>query len=84
MLAELYGRMKDQPAPTDLEALWQRLGIERVGRSVRFIDDAPGGDHSPRDDRDGPLTLLGKRVAQAALGRCRAVRVRPGFQSLPR
>jgi hypothetical protein len=41
VLAELYGRMKDQPEPTDLEALWQRLGIVREGRGVRFVDDAP-------------------------------------------
>lgn len=41
VLAELYGRMKDQPAPTDLEALWQRLGIVREGRGVRFLEDAP-------------------------------------------
>ena len=41
VLSELYGRMKDQPIATDLEALWQRLGIERAGRSVRFIESAP-------------------------------------------
>jgi len=41
VLAELYGRLKDQPVPIDLEALWKRLGIERAGRSVRFNDDAP-------------------------------------------
>jgi hypothetical protein len=41
VLAELYGRMKVQPAPTDLEALWQRLGIERVGGAVRFDENAP-------------------------------------------
>ena len=41
VLSELYGRMKDQPVPTDLEALWQRLGIEGAGRTVRFVEDAP-------------------------------------------
>ena len=41
VLAELYGRMKDQPAPTDLGALWQRLGILRAGGSVRLFEDAP-------------------------------------------
>ena len=41
VLAELYGQMKDQPAPTDLEALWQRLGIVREGDGIRFIEDAP-------------------------------------------
>ena len=33
--------MKDQPAPTDLDALWRRLGVVREGRAVRLIDDAP-------------------------------------------
>ena len=41
VLAELYGRMKDQPMPTELGALWQRLGILREGRSVRLLEDAP-------------------------------------------
>jgi hypothetical protein len=41
VLSELYGRMKDQPVTTDLDALWRRLGIERQGRTVRFIEDAP-------------------------------------------
>jgi len=41
VLSELYGRMKDTPAPTDLAALWQRLGIERAGGNVRFVEDAP-------------------------------------------
>lgn len=41
VLVELYGRMKDQPANTDLDALWRRLGIERQGRTIRFIEDAP-------------------------------------------
>jgi len=41
VLSELYGRMKDQPAPTDLEALWQKLGVERQGETVRHIEDAP-------------------------------------------
>jgi len=40
-LTELYGRMKDRPVNTDLDALWRRLGIERQGRTVRFIEDAP-------------------------------------------
>lgn len=41
VLTELYERMKDQPAPTDLEALWRRLGIVREGKGVRFVEDAP-------------------------------------------
>jgi hypothetical protein len=41
VLAELYRRMKNQPVTTDLEALWQRLGIERVDGTVRFVEDAP-------------------------------------------
>lgn len=41
VLTELYERMKDQPAPADLEAIWRRLGIQSDGRTVRFIEDAP-------------------------------------------
>jgi len=41
VLTELYRRMKDQPAPTDLEPLWQQLGIVRDGNGVRFVEDAP-------------------------------------------
>ena len=33
--------MKDQPVPTDLDALWRRLGIVRDGRAVRLVEDAP-------------------------------------------
>lgn len=41
VLTELYVRMKDRPELTDLDALWRRLGIERRGRTVRLVDDAP-------------------------------------------
>lgn len=41
VLGELYARMKDQPAPVDLEALWRELGVERDGSRVRFDDTAP-------------------------------------------
>ncbi len=41
VLTELYTRMKNEPAPTHLETLWRRLGIERAGRTIRFIEDAP-------------------------------------------
>ena len=41
VLGELYGRMKDQPAPADLEALWGELGVRPEGRRVRFDDTAP-------------------------------------------
>lgn len=41
VLTDLYDGMKHEPVPTDLEALWRRLGIEREGRTVRFIEDAP-------------------------------------------
>lgn len=36
-LSEMYARMKDQPAPADLEALWRQLGVD--GAALR--DDAP-------------------------------------------
>ncbi len=44
VLSELYARMKDKPESTDLDALWQRLGILREGRSVRLVGDAPDAE----------------------------------------
>ena len=41
VLSELYERMKDQPAPVDLAALWQRLGVRLDGDGVAFDDRAP-------------------------------------------
>jgi hypothetical protein len=41
VLAELYGRMKDQPAPVDLDALWRELGVEIDGPRARLDDGAP-------------------------------------------
>ena len=41
VLTDLYAEMRDKPAPVDLEAMWKRLGVERVsGAGVRFHDDA--------------------------------------------
>jgi hypothetical protein len=41
VLMTLYDKMKDQPFTIDLEAMWKELGVERDGKSVRFIDSAP-------------------------------------------
>jgi hypothetical protein len=41
VLMPLYAKMKDQPYPVDLPAIWAKLGIERDGDKVRFIDTAP-------------------------------------------
>jgi hypothetical protein len=41
VLVPLYEKMKDQPYPVDLGAIWAQLGIERDGDKVRFIDSAP-------------------------------------------
>lgn len=41
VLKPLYEKMKDQPYPVDLPAIWTQLGIEREGDAVRFIDSAP-------------------------------------------
>jgi len=42
VLTDLYKQMSDQPAPVDLAALWQQLGIERKpDGSIEFIDSAP-------------------------------------------
>jgi len=41
VLTTLYDKMKDQPFSVDLDALWNELGVERDGKSVRFIDSSP-------------------------------------------
>ena len=41
VLTTLYARMKDEPAPVDLDALWLRLGVRAEGGSVRFDEAAP-------------------------------------------
>jgi hypothetical protein len=40
-LSNLYARMKDSPAPTDLAALWRELGVVAEGTQARFHGDAP-------------------------------------------
>jgi hypothetical protein len=41
VLRPLYEKMKSQPYPVDLVALWQQLGIVKDGDAVRFVADAP-------------------------------------------
>lgn len=41
VLTELYEKMKDAPAPVDLEQLWKELGVVPDGRTVTFREDAP-------------------------------------------
>ena len=41
VLTDLYSKMKDDPMPIDLAALWKQLGVEPDGKSVRLLDDAP-------------------------------------------
>ncbi len=41
VLTELYEKMKNAPAPVDLEQLWKELGVVPDGRTVSFRDDAP-------------------------------------------
>ena len=40
-LEDLYAQMKDTPVTPDLMRLWQQLGIEPEGSSVRLSDSAP-------------------------------------------
>ncbi len=40
-MMELYRRMKDGPAPVDLDDLWRNLGVIRTSDGVRFNDAAP-------------------------------------------
>ena len=42
VLRKLYEKMRDEPAPADLEQLWKKLGVQLGdGGSVRFNDKAP-------------------------------------------
>jgi hypothetical protein len=41
VLTSLYAKMKDAPAPVDLERLWRELGVVADGRNITFRDDAP-------------------------------------------
>jgi hypothetical protein len=41
VLRELYDRMKDKPAPVDLDDLWRRLGVRSAGGKISFDGDAP-------------------------------------------
>jgi hypothetical protein len=41
VLIGLYGKMKDQPMPVDLSAMWKQLGIDSDGKTVHLNDDAP-------------------------------------------
>lgn len=48
VLAPLYARMKDAPAPTDLDALFRELGVAEVGGQIVFDDHAPLADFRRR------------------------------------
>jgi hypothetical protein len=41
VLTQLYAKMKDEPMDVDLSEMWNQLGIESDGKTVRLIDDAP-------------------------------------------
>jgi hypothetical protein len=41
VLSRLYARMKDAPAPTDLDAVFGELGVAEVGGQIAFDDNAP-------------------------------------------
>ena len=41
VLSTLYQRMKDDPAPVDLDALWRRLGVRLAAGGVVFDEHAP-------------------------------------------
>ena len=41
VLTDLYAKMKDQPMPVDLSAMWKKLGVESDGNTVSLNDEAP-------------------------------------------
>jgi hypothetical protein len=40
VLEALYAKMKDKPAPVDLDSLWMQLGVQSDGTNVRFDNEA--------------------------------------------
>jgi hypothetical protein len=44
VLEELYAQMRSAPHPVDLNQLWDKLGIERRGKTVILHDDVPLAD----------------------------------------
>jgi hypothetical protein len=41
VLTNLYAKMRNDPMPVDLPAMWKQLGVEPDGKTVRLNDDAP-------------------------------------------
>ncbi|MBV8514362.1 MAG: hypothetical protein JO260_03590 [Acidobacteria bacterium] len=41
VLTKLYAKMKNDPMPVDLPAMWKQLGVEPDGKTVHLNDDAP-------------------------------------------
>jgi hypothetical protein len=41
VLTQLYAETKDKPAPVDLDALWQQLGVRKNGEGAWLDDTAP-------------------------------------------
>ena len=41
VLTNLYAKMKNNPMPVDLPAMWKKLGVEPDGKTVHLNDDAP-------------------------------------------
>jgi hypothetical protein len=41
VLGDLYARMKEDPAPVDLDELFAKLGVREVGGRIEFDDGAP-------------------------------------------
>jgi hypothetical protein len=41
VLKNLYHRMRDKPAPAELDELWKKLGVKLTGDGVEFNDKAP-------------------------------------------
>jgi hypothetical protein len=41
VLHDLYAKMKDAPAPVDLDLLWRQLGVVTGGGRITFREDAP-------------------------------------------
>ena len=41
VLSTQYQAMRDQPLPTEIDSLWQRLGVARRQDGVHYDNEAP-------------------------------------------
>lgn len=64
VLRTLYKKMRDKPAPVDLDALWKKLGVELKVGAVVFNDKAPEAGIRKAITAPAPSARSQKRLRQ--------------------